>query len=71
MFRAPADDYSLRERTWQVAKRVVESSNQFRDDLLPVCAAFTLWIQLFSGCGVTVQLAFWLDGEVQCVGLSL
>ena len=37
--------------------------------LLPVCAAFTLWVQLFSGCGVTVQLGFWLDGEVQCVGL--
>jgi hypothetical protein len=33
-------------------------------------AAFTLRVQLFSGCGVTVQLEFWLDGEVQCVGFS-
>jgi hypothetical protein len=47
----------------------VVSSNEDPDDLLPVYAAFTLMIRLFS-CGVTVQLELRLDGEVQCVGLS-
>jgi hypothetical protein len=54
----------MRNRGWIVQK-------EDTDDLLPVCAAFTLVFRLFSSCGVTVQLEFWLDGEVQCVGLSL
>jgi hypothetical protein len=62
--------WSTKSGREQDAKLPVEPSNEGPDDLLPVCAAFTLRVRQFSGCGVTVQLEFRLDGEVQCVGLS-
>ena len=61
---------ALLKRLFEDAKLLFGASNEERDDLLPVFAAFTLGFRLFSGYGVTVQLGFRLDGEVQCVGLS-